>query len=191
MGRRRGWVASVVVVMLTAALLMVGCAALFGPRDVEVSQAQLQQAVERRFPIERRYLELLDVTVAAPRVLLRPEANRIATEFEVLVSDRVFHGQHRGTIVLNYGLRFEPSDNSVRLTNVRIDRFDIDGVSALLRQQLDRVGVMLAEQTLNERPIYTLRPKDVEAVQGHGYRPGDIRVTSSGLIISLLPDTPR
>jgi hypothetical protein len=191
MGRRRGWVASVVVVMLTAALLMVGCAALFGPRDVEVSQAQLQQAVERRFPIERRYLELLDVTVAAPRVLLRPEANRIATEFEVLVSDRVFHGQHRGTIALNYGLRFEPSDNSVRLTNVRIDRFDIDGVSALLRQQLDRVGVMLAEQTLNERPIYTLRPKDVETVQGHGYRPGDIRVTSSGLIITLLPDTPR
>jgi len=190
MGRRRGWVASVVV-MLTAALLMVGCAALFGPRDVEVSQAQLQQAVERRFPIERRYLELLDVTVAAPRVLLRPEANRIATEFEVLVSDRVFHGQHRGTIALNYGLRFEPSDNSVRLTNVRIDRFDIDGVSAVLRQQLDRVGVMLAEQTLNERPIYTLWPKDVEAVQGHGYRPGDIRVTSSGLIISLLPDTPR
>lgn len=189
MGRRRGWVVGAAATV--AAVLTAGCAALMDPRDVEVSQAQLQQAVERRFPIERRYLELLDVMVAAPRVLLRPEVNRLATEFEVLVSDRVFHGQHRGTIALNYGLRFEPSDNSVRLTNVRVDRFEIDGAPALLRQQLDRLGVQLAEQTLNERPIYTLRPKDVEAVQGRGYRPGDIRVTSTGLVIALLPDSPR
>ncbi len=183
-GLRMGWA-------IVAAGLVAGCAALLGPRTIDVPQAQLQGAVERRFPIERRYLDLLDVTVAAPRVLLRPETNRIATEFEVLVSDRVFHGQHRGTIALNYGLRFEPGDNSVRLTNVRVDRFDIDGASALLRQPLDRVGVMLAEQTLNERPIYTLRPKDVEAVQERGYRPSEIRVTASGLTITLLPDSPR
>lgn len=187
-GRRRWMVGSVVAL---AAALVAGCAALMGPRDVEVSQAQLQQAVDRRFPIERHYLELLDVTVAAPRVLLRPEVNRLATEFEVLVSDRVFHGQHRGTIALNYGLRFEPSDNSVRLTNVRVDRFEIEGASAVLRQQLDRLGVQLAEQTLNERPVYTLRPKDVEAVQGRGYRPGEIRVTPTGLVLTLLPDSPR
>jgi len=186
MGRAWGVWCGVLVAGLAA-----GCAALLGPRDIEVSQAQLQQAIERRFPIERRYLEVLDVTVAVPRVLLRPEANRVATEFEVLVSERVFHGQHRGTIALNYGLRFEPSDNSVRLTNVRVDRFDVDGAPALLRQQLDRVGLQLAEQTLNERPVYTLRAKDVEAMQGHGYRPGDIRVTASGLVITLLPDSPR
>jgi len=183
-GRTAGW-------CVIGSVVLAGCAALFGPRDVEVSLVQLQQAVDRRFPIQRRYLEVLDVTVAAPRVLLRPEANRIATEFEVLVSERVFNGQHRGTIGLNYGLRFEPSDNSVRLTNVRVERFDVDGAPALLRLQLDRVGLQLAEQTLNERPVYTLRPKDVEAVQGRGYRPGDIRVTATGVTISLLPDSPR
>lgn len=188
MNLRYRWTAGLAGV---AAGLIAGCAALLGPRDVEVSQAQLQEAVERRFPIERRYLEVLDVTVAAPRLLLRPEANRIATEFEVLVRDRIVQGQHRGRIALNYGMRFEPSDNSVRLTNVRIERFDIDGMSALLGRQLDRLGVQLAEATLNERAIYTLRPRDVEAVQGRGYRPGDIRVTSAGLTITLLPDSPR
>lgn len=180
-----------VVSAVAAVGLMAGCAGLFGPRTVEVSQAQLQEAVERRFPIERRYLELLDVTVAAPRVLLRPEANRLATEFQVLVSDRVFRSQHRGTISLNYGLRFDAGDNTVRLTNVRIDRFDIDGAPALLRQQLDRIGVLLAEQTLNERPIYSLRPKDVEAIQSRGYVPSDLRVTANGLAITLLPESAR
>ena len=176
---------------MAAAIVAAGCAGLFGPRNIEVSQAQLQEAVERRFPIERRYLELLDVTVAAPRVTLRPEVNRLATEFQVLVSDRVFSSQHRGTISLNYGLRFDPGDNSVRLTNVRIDRFDIDGAPALLRQQLDRIGVQLAEQTLNERPVYSLRPRDVEAIQGRGYRPTDLRVTPSGITITLLPESDR
>ncbi|MEP6876512.1 MAG: DUF1439 domain-containing protein [Burkholderiales bacterium] len=185
---RRAWMAGLAVV---AAGLAAGCAGLFGPRTIEVSQAQLQEAVERRFPIERRYLELLDVTVAAPRVMLRPEVNRLATEFQVLVSDRVFRAQHRGTIALNYGLRFDPSDNTVRLTNVRIDRFDIDGAPALLSQQLDRVGVLLAEQTLNERPVYTLRPKDVDAIQSRGYRPSDLRVTPNGLTVTLLPESAR
>ena len=166
-----------------------GCSLWGGPRTIDVTQAQLQQAVERRFPIERRYLELLDVTVAAPRVLLRPEANRVATEFEVLISDRIVRSQHRGAIALNFGLRFEPSDNTIRLTNVRVDRIDVEGASAQLRQQLDRVGVLLAEQTLNERPVYTLRPKDVEAMQGRGLRPGDIRVTANGLALDLLAES--
>jgi hypothetical protein len=85
-------------------------------------------------------------------------------------------------------LRFEASDNTIRLTNVRVDRIDVEGATAQLRQQLDRIGVLLAEQTLNERPVYTLRPKDVEAMQGRGLRPGDIRVTSSGLALDLLAE---
>lgn len=168
-----------------------GCSLWSGPRTIDVTQAQLQQAVERRFPIERRYLELLDVTVAAPRVLLRPETNRVATEFEVLISERIARSQYRGAIALNFGLRFEPSDNTVRLTNVRVDRIDVDGASALLRQQLDRFGVLLAEQTLNERAVYALRTKDVEAMEGRGLRPGDIRVTSNGLAIDLLAQNAR
>lgn len=182
-GRRRilTWAGAVL-----APGLVGGCSVWGGPRTIDVTQAQLQQAVERRFPIERRYLELLDVTVAAPRLLMRPDANRVATELEVLVGERITRSQYRGAIALNFGLRFEPGDNTVRLTNVRVDRIDVDGASALLRQQLDRVGILLAEQSLNERPVYTLRAKDVEAMQGRGLRPGDIRVTSNGLAIDLI-----
>jgi hypothetical protein len=35
--------------------------------------------------------------------------------------------------------------------------------------------------------IHTLRPKDVEAVQGRGYRPSELRVTPRGLLVTLLP----
>lgn len=166
---------------------LAGCATLLGTRTVEVSQMQLQQWVERQFPLDNRLLELLDVRLATPRLALRPETNRIATEFEVTVSDRVFKSPHRGALAIDYALRFETSDNTVRATNVRIERVEIDGAPALLQRQLDRIALRLAEQALDERPIYTLRPKDLEAVQGRRYRPGDIRVTPAGLVITLLP----
>ena len=193
MNARRGvrWATAAWLAAALAAAALAGCAALFGPRTVEVTQTQLQQLMERQFPIERRYLELLDVRIAAPQLALRPAENRLATEVEVRVTDRIFKVEHRGSIALNYGLRFEPGDNSIRLTNVRVDRLDVDGAPALLRQQLDRAAVQWAEQSLNERPLYTLRPKDVEAVQGRGYRPTDIRVTPTGLVITLMPDVAR
>ena len=170
---------------------LTGCAALLGPRTVEVSQAQLQQWIDARFPIDRRLLEVLDVKLASPRLQLRSDRNRIATEFAVSVGDRLFARPHRGTIALEYGLRFEPADNTVRVTDVRIERIEIDGAPAPLQRQLDRLAQQIAEQALNEAPVYTLRPKDVEAVQGRGYRPGDIRVTSAGLAIVLLPEPAR
>ena len=39
--------------------------------------------------------------------------------------------------------------------------------------------------------VYTLTEKDLEAVQGRGYRPGDIRVTPHGLTITLVPEAAR
>ena len=35
--------------------------------------------------------------------------------------------------------------------------------------------------------LYTLRPKDVAGLEGRGLRPGDLRVTASGVEITLLP----
>lgn len=189
MRTRRAWIW--MTMLAAAAVVAAGCAALLGPRTVEVSQAQLQQLIERQFPIERRYLELLDVRIAAPRLELRPAENRLATEVEVRVTDRIFKVEHRGNIALNYGLRFDSSDNTIRLVNVRVDRLDVDGAPALLRQQLDRAAVQLTEQQLNERPLYTLRPKDVEAMQGRGYRASEIRVTPAGLLVTLTPDAAR
>ena len=168
-------------------LWLAGCAALLGPRTVNVSQAQLQQWIDQRFPLDNRLLELLDVKLATPRLQMLPERDRIATEFEVNVSDRLFKVPHRGTLAVDYGLRFEATDNTLRLTNLRIVRVEIDGAPALLQRQMERVALQLVEQALNDAPIYALRPKDIEAVQGRGYRPSDIHVTPAGLTITLLP----
>jgi hypothetical protein len=172
---------------IAAAALLSGCAAILGPRTVEVSQAQLEQLLARRFPVTRRVLEVFDVTVSAPRLRLLPESNRIATDFDVGSTDRLLRSQHSGALALSFGLRFEPSDNTLRVTQVRVERLQIDGVPAPLQRQFERIGTLIAEQSLDDQVIHTLRPKDVEGVQGRGYRPSELRVTPRGLLVTLLP----
>jgi hypothetical protein len=174
-------------VATAAAALLAGCAALLGPRTVEVTQAQLEQLLARRFPLTRRVLEIFDVTVSAPRLRLLPESNRIATDFDLGSTDRLLRSQHSGALALSFGLRFEPSDNTLRVTQVRVERLQIDGAPAPLQRQFERIGTLIAEQALDDQVIHTLRPKDVEAVQGRGYRPSELRVTPRGLLVTLLP----
>ena len=92
-----------------------------------------------------------------------------------------------GSLLVSEGLRFEASDNTIRLVDVRVERFVIDGLPASWQRQLDRLGKPLARGLLEDQVLYTLRPKDVAALEGRGLRPGDLRVTSSGIEITLLP----
>jgi hypothetical protein len=84
-------------------------------------------------------------------------------------------------LLVSEGVRFEPSDNTVRLVDVQVERFVIDGLPASWQRQLDRIGKPLARGLLEDQVLYTLRPKDVAELEGRGLRPGDLRVTASGV----------
>jgi len=170
-----------------SAMLLSACAALFGPRTIEVSEAQLQQHIAARFPYDSRFLELLDMTVSTPRVTLLPDSNRIATELDVSVSDRFLRSALKGTLALNYGVRYEPRDHTVRLAHVRVEGFRIDGAPTVLQGQLNRIGALIAEQLLHDQVIHTLNADDMQALQGRGYRPGELKVNSRGIALTLVP----
>ena len=95
--------------------------------------------------------------------------------------------QLAGSLRVSEGLRFEPSDNTIRLVDVRVERFVIDGLPSSWQRQLDRLGKPLARSLLEDQVLYTLRPKDVAGLEGRGLRPGDLRVTASGVEITLVP----
>ena len=134
-----------------AALALFGCNG-FGPRTVELSQARLQELVARHFPVDKRLLDAFDVTLDSPGVALQPEANRISVEMSLRA-----HGggpiQTRlsGSLLVSEGLRFEPSDNTIRLVDVQVERFVIDGLPASWQRQLDRLGKPLARGLLEDQ----------------------------------------
>ncbi len=176
-----------------AVLWLAGCAALLGPRTVEIPEARLQQLLARQFPLRSRVLELFDINVAAPRLTLLPDANRVATEFDLAIGDRLLKTPYQGALALSYGLRYEGSDHTVRLADLRIERAELReaGVLPGAARSLDRIGSVVAEKLLGDPVVYTLTAKDLETVQGRGYLPSDIRVTPRGLTITLIPEPAR
>ena len=179
----RVWVA----LLLTASLLL-GCSGLApGQRSIDISQQQLLAGLTKRFPFNARYLDLLDVLLDTPVLTLMPESNRLGTAFTLSASDRIFRRSFSGVVEMSYGLRFNPADNTIRLAGVRVERLDIAGLPEQLRGQAQRLGPFLAERLLEDSTLYAFKPEDLAQAGRYGYAPGELRVTPSGLRITLNP----
>lgn len=165
-----------------------GCASLLGSRTIDVSQVRLQELVEKRFPVSKRVFDGLEVTLDSPRLTLEPETNRIDVEVALRAgNDGVVRTTIAGSLLVSQSLRYEPSDNTIRLVDVRVERFAIDGLSARWQRQIDRLGKPLARALLEGEVLYALRPRDIAGFEGRGVRPADLRVTANGLSITLMP----
>lgn len=159
-----------------------------GPRVVTVSQAQLAERIHAQFPLRRRYLELFDLTLSSPRLRLIPAENRLGTRVDYALGD--FWGDSRryeGTITLSYGLRLQPADLSVRMTDVRLEAFDAPLLSGPMARQVQRLGGLVAEHLLNDFTLHRFKPEDLRSVTQRGYRLGELRVVDEGLQVELLP----
>jgi hypothetical protein len=177
------------IAVLFTTLILAACASLVVPRTVDVPEARLQELIARRFPVKKRLFDLIDVVVDSPRLTLQPDVNRVAIEVALNAgnSDGVVKSSVTGSLLVSEGLRFEPSDHTVRLVDVHVERFEIEGLPGNWQRQLDRLGKPFAKALLDDQVLYALRPKDVAALEGRGVRPGDLRVTDAGLAITLLP----
>ena len=186
MPTRRRWFAALVALALT------GCAVLQSPNSVLLSEGDLQRLVQRHFPLEQRLAEVFEVTVSAPQLKLLPENNRVATALEVVARDRLFGGQWRGRLALDSALRYEPSDQSVRLAQVRVQSFSLDVAGARDASsgaQAQRLGALLAERVLEDFTVYRVPPERAAQLLRAGVTPGAVTVNSRGVEITLAPIT--
>lgn len=173
--------------------LLTACATLPPPpKTISVSEARLAQMISSQFPFNSEMLEVLDVVVSAPRITLDPERNRINTSLDINVAGNSLLGlftdkRYKGALDMSYGLRFEPKDATVRLTDVRVHRLDIDGTPSSMRRPIEKLGAPLAQKLLKDYVLYKVRSEDLQAAKGWGYKPGAFRVEPAGLSLTLDP----
>jgi hypothetical protein len=162
-----------------------------GSKTFTVPPAQMQQAVGKRFPIKKRLADVIDITALAPRLALLPEANRLGTEIDLDLLDRLSGRTYQGTLMLDYGLRFERADNSIRMTGVRVKGVRLVNIPEPYNNLITQTMPQLAEQLLADYAVHTLSEQDMMLVSGLGFEPGEIKVTSQGLRVTLDPMTPK
>jgi hypothetical protein len=162
-----------------------------GSKTVTIAQDQLQATIGKRFPYQQKLADVLDLKILSPRLALLPDTNRIGTELDLNLLERIGGRTYTGTMALDYGLRFEASDKSVRMTGVRVSSVKLNNVPEPFNEAISRHMPRMAEQLLNNYALHTFSEQDMMLVSGLGFEPGEIKVTPKGLRVTLDPMTPK
>ncbi len=176
---------TVAAVIFSLLVGLVGCVGIGGPRRVSLSLAQMQRTVERQFPRQHRLLEVIDVSVARPTLRLLPQSNRIATDLDLAATERLSGHVVRGNLSLDYALRYEPSDATLRLTQVHVQAFKLELGNGPLAPSNARLGALLAERLLDDAVLYRPDAERLSLLQRAGISAAAITVTPSGVELQL------
>jgi hypothetical protein len=187
MGRRRFGAATAALVGLAFAFGTTGCADLTGPRTLSISESELALLLARQFPMERKVLEVIDLEIANPQIHLLPDRNRLGTDVDFSALDRLFGTRAQGRVNLDYALRFEPSDHSIRMSQVRVRELTFESGSSSLHGTAQRIGTLVAENILENMPLYKMKPSQADTMDRLNLVAGPIMVTPQGIQMTISP----
>lgn len=182
---RRRWLGRLGGLGASVALAATGCAELGLPSAYTLSQSDLLALIARQFPRTERVAEIADVTLSSPRLWLLPQDNRLGVGFSLRAEERLTRRSVLGQLGLDTGVRYEPSDASIRLAQVRVQQFQLEGGGSVLPLQGQRVAALVAERLLENLSVYRLRPEHVQLLRVTGLERPALAVTSRGLEIAL------
>ena len=167
---------------------MAACSSLLAPHSVELSQARLQALLAERLTVQTQRMGPFFFRVDEPQLTLQPALDRVAVSLQVGVgSPYIPMPTLAGSLRVSQRLRFEPSDNTVRLDDVAVERFVVAGLPEALQRVIDSYARPLAGAVLDGTVLYALRADDIAAMKRHGLRPGAIRVKDASIEIELVP----
>lgn len=165
--------------------LAAGCAS--AQPGYTVTTRQLQQAVAERFPRSYPLGGLLDLQLQAPRLSLLPERNQLNARLDLLAAGPLLARSHTGLLDVDFGLRYEAADRSIRAHDLRLNTLRVDGLKPQAAALLQRYGQQLADQSLGGVLLHQLRDKDLAPLDALGLQPQSISVTPRGLLVGFGP----
>ena len=121
-----------------------------GPTTVTLRADEIQALVQKSFPRERRLLDVVDVSITAPRTRLLPDSNRIGAALDVQARERLLGGRWAGRLDFDAALRWDAADQSVRLTQVRVQDLVLNSGGNATRSSTERLGAAVAERMLED-----------------------------------------
>ena len=175
----------VLAVAVAVVVLAMPQAAQAQPRYT-VSAEQLQQSVAQRFPIRYGVPGLVDLDIEPPQLHLLQQHNRMRAQMAVAASGPALDRAQRGTFDVEFALRYEPADRTIRAHQLQFRNLQLPGLTPQASDLLNVYGPAMAAQALQEVVLHRLRPQDLAMADSLGMRPDSITVTDQGLVIGFV-----
>jgi hypothetical protein len=171
---------------------------LFGPalgaqeRPVHrVSAAQLQQAIDQRFPLRLPLNGLFGVTVRSPELRMLPQLDRIGAWLRIDASGPALARPASGEFEVDFRLRYERADRTLRAHRLRVRSLAIASLAPPYPELLQAFGAALAEEAFGEIVLHRLTDEELALPDAMGLEPETITVTAQGIAIGFAPRPAR
>jgi hypothetical protein len=157
-----------------------------GQREATISVARLQESVDKRFPITHRVMEMFDIKLTRPQIVMQPDENRLGLVFDLVVAPPLTSKTWRGSFKLSGGLRIDAASNTIYLREPKLDEFIVDAGDPVYKRQITKIGSLLFERVMQDAPIYTFTPEQTRQ-WGVDYSLVKINTRADGLVLSFEP----
>lgn len=191
--RRRKFIKAVVTTAISGTASLVGITASntasaaynVWTNDYTLPLTVLQRAIEQQFPKTLQYAQVFEVHLSKPRLTMNVAENRIVTLLNLkVVSNLLLAAPLTGTITLSSRLKYDSPTKTIRLDAPGVDKIDVGGIGAQYGQQLNAMGAVVAEQVLNNYPIYTFKPDELRIGQ-KTFEPGTITMQADSIVVQV------
>lgn len=174
------------VFALVLAGLLAACSSNpFVPTKVTFTKSQLQAVLDKKFPVEKHYMQMLDLTVSNPVVSLRPESNRIAIRFDVELTMVGSRQPVYGQMVFASALVYDAKRLAIVLKDPVLEKQEIVGISSTTNQLLSEASAVLIKENLEGRSVHNCKPGDLVFLD-MPLKPRNIEVTQDGVVMYVV-----
>jgi Protein of unknown function (DUF1439) len=134
--------------------------------EIRLTEQQIQERLDQKFPIAKKYLLIFDVAYSNPKVHLVEGSDRIQFGLETGLTFP-FGGETKtltGDSQIRAGLRYDAASHEFYLVDPQIDRLDIQGIPPALTTKSEAALKAVAQDILERYPVYTIKPTDIKKV---------------------------
>jgi len=132
------------------------------PVVIDVSEAEIQERVEARFPVETREM-LTTVVLSKPDVVLTQGSDRIGLKLDVLVRPPLV-GPFTGTLTASGQVAYRYEEKAFYLVNPRVDDLKVNGLSDELLAKTRGPIESVATHYLAKHPVYEFRSRNLKEI---------------------------
>ena len=169
--------------ILLILLVFSGCAS---DRTVNVSEAQIQEMLNKKLALPISVLKFFDVNLSNSLVKFDKTTGRMTTTLDTNMSSQILDKTLAGKMGISGKLRFDAASNSIVLDDPKIEQFTLDGAGSKYNDLLNALAKTVGGEMLNGLTLYTVKPEDLK-YGGTQYSPKDMQVTDNGLQLTLSP----
>lgn len=171
------------VVIFLMSLMLAGCTGNpFMPNQFSFTTAQMQASLDKKFPVDKKYLGIFDLTITNPKVVTQPETKRLMLSFDAKVYTLGYDHILNSSVNLTTNLAYDLAKHSVVLKDPRLDKVTFAGLSSGQVEGLNQIVAIMVREQLEGVSIYTFKPEQLRYL-GTNVEPESLEITDVGVTV--------